>query len=227
MSDTSRPPIVIAVDGPSGSGKSSTSRGVASALGYDYLDTGAMYRAMTWAMLRRGVDVTDAEKVAADAPLVRIVSGVDPRNPTIVVGDVDVATAVRTDEVTSAVSPVSAVPRVRELLVRQQRERISASIDSGRGIVVEGRDIGTVVAPDAALKIYLVADPAARANRRAAELGGADASATEASLARRDQIDSTRAASPLTQADDAVVVDSTRLSLDEVIARIVELARSA
>lgn len=223
MNSTVQNPAVIAIDGPSGSGKSSTSRGVATALGYDYLDTGAMYRAMTWAMLRRGVDVHDAQKVAAEAETVEIASGVDPQDPAISVDGVDVSGPIRTDEVTSAVSPVSAVPRVRELMVVRQRERIAESMASGRGIVVEGRDIGTVVVPDAALKVYLVADPEARASRRAAELGGADAVATEVSLARRDRLDSTRAASPLMQADDAVIVDSTHLSLDEVIDRIVEL----
>ncbi|TSD54525.1 (d)CMP kinase [Aeromicrobium piscarium] len=227
MRSTVGTPIVIAIDGPSGSGKSSTSRGVATALGYDYLDTGAMYRAMTWALLQRGIDVTDAAKVAEEATSISIVSGVDPQEPTITVDGTDVSGPIRTDEVTAAVSPVSAVARVRELLVQAQRQAIGFSTSAGRGIVVEGRDIGTVVAPDAPLKVYLVADPAARAARRAAELGGADATATQESLARRDQIDSTRAASPLTQADDAVVVDGTHLTLDEVIEHIVGLARDA
>ncbi len=227
MRSTVGTPIVIAIDGPSGSGKSSTSRGVATALGYDYLDTGAMYRAMTWALLQRGVDVADAAKVAEEATSVSIVSGVDPQEPTITADGADVSGPIRTDEVTAAVSPVSAVARVRELLVQAQRQAIGSSTSAGRGIVVEGRDIGTVVAPDAPLKVYLVADPEARAARRAAELGGADATATQESLARRDQIDSTRAASPLTQADDAVVVDGTHLTLDEVIEHIVGLARDA
>ena len=227
MRSTVGTPIVIAIDGPSGSGKSSTSRGVATALGYDYLDTGAMYRAMTWALLQRGVDVADAAKVAEEATSVSIVSGVDPQDPTITADGTDVSAPIRTDEVTTAVSPVSAVARVRELLVQAQRQTIGASTSAGRGIVVEGRDIGTVVAPDAPLKVYLVADPAARAARRAAELGGVDATATQESLARRDQIDSTRAASPLTQADDAVIVDGTHLTLDEVIEHIVGLARDA
>ncbi|WP_293786607.1 (d)CMP kinase [uncultured Aeromicrobium sp.] len=218
-------PIVIAIDGPSGSGKSSTSRQVASTLGYDYLDTGAMYRAMTWALLQRGVDVEDAAAVASAAENVRIDIGTDPQAPSIYADGVDVAGPIREDEVTTAVSPVSAVPHVRELLVRAQREIIAAASNAGHGIVVEGRDIGTVVAPDAPLKIYLVADTAARAARRAAELGVADTALTEASLTRRDTIDSTRAASPLLQADDAVVVDSTHRTLDEVVEHIVELAR--
>lgn len=218
-------PIVIAIDGPSGSGKSSTSRQVASTLGYDYLDTGAMYRAMTWALLQRGVDVEDAAAVASAAGSVRIDIGTDPQAPSIYADGVDVAGPIREDEVTTAVSPVSAVPYVRELLVRAQREIIAAASNAGHGIVVEGRDIGTVVAPDAPLKIYLVADTAARAARRAAELGVVDTALTEASLTRRDTIDSTRAASPLLQADDAVVVDSTHRTLDEVVEHIVELAR--
>ncbi len=212
-------PLVVAIDGPSGSGKSSTSRGVASRLGLAYLDTGAMYRAMTWALLQAGVDLEDPQAIADAAESVEIISGTDPLAPTIHVGQTDVSEPIRGDQVTSAVSPVAAVPRVRELLVDLQR----AAIAGAHGIVVEGRDIGTVVAPDAEVKIYLVADPAARAARRAAEEGGTDTAATEAALARRDQIDSTRAASPLTQADGATVVDSTFMTLDEVIEAIVGL----
>lgn len=213
---------VIAIDGPSGSGKSSTSRGVASRLGYAYLDTGAMYRAMTWALLQRGVDVHDPAAVAAAASEVVLTSGTDPEKPTIAVDGVDVSEPIRGDAVTAAVSPVATVPEVRSQLVALQRAAIAQSTG---GIVVEGRDIGTVVAPDASLKIYLVADPVARARRRALELGVEDAEAMREALARRDAIDSNRAASPLAQADDAVVVDGTDLSLDEVIERIVALAR--
>jgi len=210
---------VIAIDGPSGSGKSSTSRGVAARLGLTYLDTGAMYRAMTWALLQSDIDIDDPDAMAAAAEAVVLRSGTDPAGPTIHVGDEDVSMPIRTDEVTAAVSPVAAVPRVRELLVALQREIIEAS----DGIVVEGRDIGSVVAPDAQTKIYLVADSDARAARRAAETGATDAGVTAAALARRDQIDSTRAASPLMQPDGAVVVDSTHLGLDEVIDVIVEI----
>lgn len=214
---------VIAIDGPSGSGKSSTSRGVASRLGYEYLDTGAMYRAMTWAMLRHGVDIDDPAAVATAARDVVLTSGTDPQNPTITADGVDVSDPIRGTEVTAAVSPVAAVAEVREQLVALQRAAIAAA---GGGIVVEGRDIGTVVAPDADLKIYLVADPVARARRRAAELGVEDAEAMREALAARDAIDSNRKASPLAQADDAVVVDGTDLTLDQVIDRIVELARA-
>lgn len=217
-------PLVVAVDGPSGSGKSSTARGVARALSLSYLDTGAMYRAMTWALLERGVDPSDAGAVAAAATQVRLVSGTDPDMPTIEADGVDVSAPIRGPEVTAAVSPVSAVPEVRRLLVEQQRSIIDA-VD--HGIVVEGRDIGSVVAPDADVKVFLVADPEARAARRAAEEGVQDASATLASLERRDAIDSSRTASPLVRADGAVEIDGTHLSLEEVIDRVVALVRGA
>lgn len=210
-------PLVVAIDGPSGSGKSSTSRGVAERLSLDYLDTGAMYRAMTWALLERGVDLQDADAVARAAADVRLTSGVDPRNPTIHVDGTDVGEPIRGEDVTGSVSLVAAVPQVREQLVDLQRAMIAASA----GIVVEGRDIGSTVSPDAPVKIYLVADPAARAARRAAEDGSTDAAATELALARRDEIDSTRAASPLAKAVGAVVVDGTHLTLAEVIDTIV------
>jgi cytidylate kinase len=212
--------IVIAVDGPSGSGKSSTARGVAVRLGLGYLDTGAMYRAVTWALLQRGVDVNDTEAVVAASADVRLDVGTDPAHPTIEADGTDVAGPIRGPQVTASVSAVSAVPGVRELLVDQQRKLIGAG-----GIVVEGRDIGAVVAPDAELKIFLTADSAQRAARRHAEVGGAPehVAATEADLARRDTLDSTRATSPLSQAADAVVVDTTELGLDEVIDRIADM----
>lgn len=217
---TGRDEVVIAVDGPSGSGKSTTARGVARRLGLRYLDTGAMYRAMTWAVQQRGIDVDDPVAVAAVASDVRLVVGTDPDAPTIEADGVDVAGPIRGPRVTAAVSAVSAVPTVRTLLVDQQRDLIGDG-----GIVVEGRDIGAVVAPDAALKIFLIAESAERAARRHAEAGGApdQVDATEADLARRDTLDSTRTTSPLSQADDAVVVDTTRLGLDDVIERIVAM----
>lgn len=217
---SSTTPFVVAVDGPSGSGKSSTARGVASRLGLAYLDTGAMYRGVTWALLQRGVDTADPAAVAAVVPEIQVVSGTDPLDPTITVDGVDVAVQIRGDEVVRHVSPVSTVPEVRAHLVELQRTTIGAA---DHGIVVEGRDIGTVVATDALLKVYLVADAEARAARRAAEEGGSDTAATAASLLSRDRIDSTRATSPLAKADDAVEVDSTFLSLEEVIDRIVTL----
>lgn len=214
--------LVVAMDGPSGSGKSSTSRGVALRLGLAYLDTGAMYRAMTWAMLDAGVDVNDPTAVADAAEHVAIRSGTDPAEPTITVDGRDVSEPIRTAAVTGAVSAVASVPRVRELMVDQQR----AIIAGVGGIVVEGRDIGSTVAPDAPVKVYLVADVEARAERRSAELGGAsnEVGATRDSLSARDHIDSSRAVSPLTKADDAIVVDSTLLTLDEVIDKVATLA---
>jgi CMP/dCMP kinase len=210
--------LVVAVDGPSGSGKSSTARGVAERLGVAYLDTGAMYRAITWALLQRGTDLDDPDAIAHDAEDVVITSGTDPLAPTIEVDGLDVSGPIRGTDVTASVSLVAAVPRVRELLVTLQRETVEASPG---GIVVEGRDIGSVVLPDAPVKIYLVADPAARAARRAAELGGIDTTATQADLARRDKIDSTRAASPLAKAPDAIEIDGTHLTLNQVVDAII------
>lgn len=224
---------VIAVDGPAGSGKSSVCRGVARALGYRYLDTGAMYRAMTWAVLRAGIPVDDAAQVAAFAMTPAISSGTDPADPTIEVDGIDVAGPIRSAEVTAAVSPVSAVAEVRARLVQIQRQAAAEAIAAGTGIVVEGRDIGSVVLPDADLKVFLTADAAVRAQRRAAEQAvdaapaHDDVAATQEALIARDAYDSTRAASPLTQASDAVVVDTTQMTLDEVIARVCELAAGA
>jgi cytidylate kinase len=218
--------VVVAIDGPSGSGKSSTSRGVARRLGLRYLDTGAMYRAITWWMLQDGVPVDDPEAVAARCCDPAIVSGTDPAAPTITVDGVDVAEAIRTPEVTGAVSQVSAVPQVRARLLDLQRAVIDAAL-RGPGIVVEGRDIGSTVAPDADVKVYLTADSAARAQRRAAEEGGSDLAATESSLLARDQIDSTRTASPLTMAEGAVHLDTTPYSLDEVVDLIVGMVEAA
>lgn len=216
-------PLVIAMDGPSGSGKSSASKGVARALGLRYLDTGAMYRAMTWWMLANGVPVEDADAVAARAAEPAIASGTDPDAPTITVDGTDVSAPIRTREVTNAVSAVSSVPAVRARLVELQREIIGAG-----GIVVEGRDIGTVVAPDAPVKVYLTASEEARAARRAKDLAtdpGATVTVTRAEQARRDRLDSTRTASPLTRAGDAHEIDSTELGLAEVIEAVVRLAK--
>ncbi|WP_422768678.1 (d)CMP kinase [Plantactinospora sp. WMMC1484] len=209
---------VVAVDGPSGSGKSTVSRRLASALGARYLDTGAMYRAVTWAVLRSGVDPQDAEAVAKVAGETDLKIGVDPEAPSVTADGIAVDREIRGPEVTAAVSAVSAVPAVRELLVGLQREMIDAA---GR-IVVEGRDIGSVVAPDADLKVFLTASAETRARRRSAE-NAADLGATVADLARRDRLDSTRAADPLRQAPDAVVLDSTALGIDEVVVRLREL----
>ena len=223
-------PFILAVDGPSGSGKSRVSRAIATEFGLAYLDTGAMYRAMTWWMLQHGIDVADPHAVAAHVDEPILVSGMDPQAPTITVDGVDVSGPIREPDVTGAVSLVSAVPQVRQRLVATQQQ---AAEDATVGIVIEGRDIGTVVLPNADLKIYLTADQDVRAARRAAEdaarAGGTDVdaavvAATEAALAARDAIDSNREASPLAMADDAVHVDATTLSLAEVIDVVRQLA---
>ncbi|GAA3778098.1 (d)CMP kinase [Micromonospora maritima] len=206
---------VVAVDGPSGSGKSTVSRRLAVSLDARYLDTGAMYRALTWAVLRSGVELTDAESVAKVAGEADLRLGTDPQGYAVTVDGTDVSTDIRGPEVTGAVSAVAAVGAVRELLVERQRRMIA---EAGR-IVVEGRDIGSVVAPDADLKVYLTASEAARAQRRSAE-DAADVAATAADLARRDRLDSTRKVNPLQQAADAVVLDTTELGIDEVVTRL-------
>jgi cytidylate kinase len=223
---SARTGLVVAIDGPSGSGKSSTSRGVARRLGMRYLDTGALYRAMTWWMLRHDVPVDDPAAVAARCTEPLIVTGTDPLDPTISVDGTDVAAAIRTPEVTGAVSPVSAVPAVRARLLVLQRDTIAQAAD-GPGMVVEGRDIGSVVAPDADVKVFLTADAGARAARRTAEQGGGDVRATETSLLARDRIDSSRIASPLTMAEGAVHLDSTPYTLEEVVDLIVGLVEDA
>jgi cytidylate kinase len=214
--------LVVAIDGPSGSGKSSTSRGVADRLGLRYLDTGAMYRAITWWMLRQDVDVHDPAAVAARVEEPEILSGTDPLGPTILVDGVDVGLAIRSDEVNAAVSPVAAVPAVRQRLLELQHEIIGAG-----GIVVEGRDIGSVVAPDADVKVFLTADAAARAHRRALEEGGADIAATRESLLARDEIDTGRTTSPRVMAEGAVHVDGTAYSLEDVVDLVVSLVEAA
>lgn len=217
--------VIVAIDGPAGTGKSSTSKAVAAELGFGYLDTGAQYRAITWWMLNNGIDVTDTAAVADAAAKPVIVSGTDPAAPTITVDGVDVAGPIRGQEVTSRVSAVSAVPEVRTVITELQRS-IAASAE--RGIVVEGRDIGTTVLPDADLKIFLTASAEARAARRSGELGGKDAAdlaATQAALARRDAADSGRKTSPLAKADDAVEVDTTDLTLQQVIECVVTLVQ--
>jgi CMP/dCMP kinase len=214
--------FILAIDGPGGVGKSTVSRRVARRLRLRYLDTGAMYRAVTWALLERGVRTDDAAAVAEAAPDVHVEIGTNPAKPTIHVDGVDVGVPIRTAQVTAAVSAVSAVPAVRALLLQQQR----AAIGNG-GIVVEGRDIGTVVVPDAPLKVFLTAEADVRARRRRAELrphDGTGVAIVRRELARRDASDSSRAVSPLTVADDAVVVDTTELSIDEVVDRVLSLA---
>lgn len=203
--------LVVAVDGPSGAGKSSASRGAASALGLRYLDTGSMYRALTWWLLGQGVDTSDADAVGGLAAEPVIEVGTDPRAPWTRVDGADVSAAIRTLEVTSAVSAVAAVPLVRVHLIASQRDIIA----DGPGIVAEGRDIGTVVAPDAQVKVFLTADGAARASRRATEANWS----TRADQDRRDRLDAAQSG----MAADAVEIDSTGLGLDEVVGIIVGL----
>ncbi len=214
--------VVVAIDGPSGSGKSSTSRGVAAALGLRYLDTGAMFRAITWWMLEHGVDVSDARAVAKLAGQPSLESGTDPLSPSIAIDGRDALAAIRTPKVTAAVSQVSAVPEVRARMLELQR-----SIIGSGGIVVEGRDIGSVVVPEAQVKVFLTADPSARAVRRAAEEGGSDHAATQESLLERDRIDSTRQASPLIMVEGARHIDTTAYTLDQVIDLIIDLVRAS
>ncbi|MFI6878176.1 (d)CMP kinase [Streptomyces sp. NPDC050400] len=215
--------VIVAIDGPSGTGKSSTSKAVAAQLGLSYLDTGAQYRAITWWMVHNGIDLTDPSAIAAVADKAEIVSGTDPSAPTITVDGTDVAGPIRTTDVTSKVSAVSAVPEVRARITELQRSTAAAAAADGRGIVVEGRDIGTTVLPDADLKIFLTASPEARAARRSGELKGADVKATQEALIKRDQADSSRKTSPLAKADDAVEVDTTELTLQQVIECVVTL----
>ncbi|MER6012809.1 (d)CMP kinase [Streptomyces bluensis] len=215
-----RAAVIVAIDGPSGTGKSSTSKAVATQLGLRYLDTGAQYRAITWWMVNNGIDIEDPSAIAAVAGKPEIVSGTDPSAPSIAVDGTDVAGPIRTQEVTSRVSAVSAVPEVRTRITELQR---SIAAGAENGIVVEGRDIGTTVLPDADLKIFLTASPEARAARRNGELKGADVNATREALLKRDAADSSRKTSPLAKADDAVEVDTSDLTLQQVIECVVTL----
>ena len=218
---------VVALDGPSGTGKSTVSRRLASEFGATYLDTGAMYRAVTLAVLHAGVDPADAVEVGRVAAGVKLEMGTDPVRPSVFLDGDDVGGEIRGPEVTGAVSAVSAVLAVREQLVEQQRGLIREALTAPGGMVVEGRDIGTVVTPDAALKVYLTAASHARAQRRTAqdtaEGRQGDLERTHADVQRRDALDSGRQVSPLKPAEDAVEVDTTELDVPGVLARLVEL----
>lgn len=220
--------IVVAIDGPSGSGKSSVSRGVARELGLRYLDTGAQYRAMTWWILRAGIDLADPAAIAIASAKPLVCSGTDPDRPAITVDGADVAEAIRGAEVTAAVSAVAAVQAVRDRLIGLQRELIAQAGEESGGIVVEGRDIADVVYPAAQAKIYLTASPSVRAARRAAEHAGAGitVAGTEADLARRDAEDA-KTTRPLDAAPGASVVDATDLDLPQVIAEVCRLVGAA
>jgi len=223
FTDAGREPFtgVVALDGPSGTGKSTVARRLATRLRARYLDTGAMYRAATVAVLRKGVDLADGVAITAVVESARIDISTDPHNVSVTLDGEAVDAEIRSAETTAAVSAVSAVPAVRARLVDAQR----ALIDDG-GIVVEGRDIGSVVWPTARPKVYLTASAEARARRRAGEVGG-DVAAVAADIARRDGLDSSRAASPLTQVADAVELDTTHLDIDEVVERLVQLTSAA
>jgi len=215
--------VVVAIDGPAGTGKSSVSRGLARELGSRYLDTGAMYRIVTLAVLRAGIDPADAEAVASTAAVAELSVGYDPEEDRCYLAGEDVSSEIRGDAVTRAVSAVSSVPAVRTRLVELQRQLAEGS----GSVVVEGRDIGTVVLPDAPVKIFLTASAETRARRRNDQNVAAglpdDYDGVLADVRRRDHLDSTRAASPLRAASDAVVVDTSDMTEGEVIAHLREL----
>ncbi|SFS95588.1 cytidylate kinase [Saccharopolyspora flava] len=221
---------VVALDGPSGTGKSTVSKKLAAALGATYLDTGAMYRAVTLAVLRAGVDPADGAEVIRVARAAELSMGTDPLAPGVRLDGAEVEGEIRGPEVTGAVSAVSAVPEVRELLVALQRELIGRAMTEPGGMVVEGRDIGTVVVPDAGLKVYLTASAEARAARRTAQDASdgrrSDLRTTHADVQRRDALDSGRKVAPLRQADDAVELDSTDLDIDGVLEQLTKLVES-
>ena len=211
------------MDGPAGSGKSSAARGVATELGLRYLDTGAMYRALTWWLLSQGLDVGDPATVAGQARRPAIEVSTDPATPVVTVDGTDVTGLIRSREVSNAVSAVASVPEVRAHLIAQQRDILARACAAGEGIVAEGRDIGTVVAPQAVVKVYLTASEEARAARRSADLS-ADPRATPAVTRDEQKRRDTADAPQSVMAGDAIEVDSTVLSLDQVIGLIVRAA---
>jgi len=204
-------PVVVAIDGPAGAGKSTIAKALARDLGIAYLDTGAMYRGVTFAVLRKGLSATDVDAVGRIAQTVVFVQTTD----TLHVDNVDATAAIRTPEVDAAVSHIAANSVVRDEMRLRQRQWIA----DHNGGVVEGRDIGSVVFPDATLKVYLVATPLVRAERRVAQHGG-DVAEIARAIAERDERDSTRADSPLRQTPDAVVVDTSNRSVDQIVADI-------
>lgn len=215
-------PLIIAIDGPSGAGKGTVAREIAARLRYRHVDTGAMYRALAWKAVYERLDLQDEEALAALAGR----AAIDVSDGVVRVDGHDVKQAIRTPEIDRAAAAVARLPRVREVLIRQQRE-----MGARGGVVMEGRDIGTVVFPAAGLKIYLDASPEERARRRAtdpAHTAGTGAAAVQevaSALAERDRSDSTRAVSPLSQAADAVLIDTTGVPIETVVARVLELVK--
>ena len=220
--------MIIAIDGPAGSGKSTVAKEVAKMLGFHYLDTGAMYRSIAWLALERGISLDDDEAVADLARTETVVFSHEEGNPLpsgVAIAGHDITLEIRTPRIDKAVSPVSAIPAVREALTQQQR-----AIAASENIVMEGRDIGTVVFPRAELKVFLTASAEERARRRALQnaqrgFGETDEAAILADIIRRDEADSTRAVAPLSPAEDAVMLDTTGMGIDEVCAAIANLAR--
>lgn len=206
--------IIVAIDGPAGAGKSTVARQLARSLNVPYLDTGAMYRGVTFAVLKHGISPDSTDAIGELARSIQLVIG----ETTLVVDGTDATEAIRGDDVTAAVSAVAANSQVREELRTRQREWVREH-DGG---VVEGRDIGTVVFPDATLKVYLTASPRVRAQRRVAQNGG-DVNAIAAAIAERDLKDSTRVDSPLREASDSIVIDTSDRSADEVVGQLIEL----
>ncbi|MGH3520075.1 MAG: (d)CMP kinase [Haloechinothrix sp.] len=221
---------VVAIDGPSGTGKTTVARGLAQRLDAGYLDTGAMYRVITLAALRAGTDLADPDAIAELANQTDLGLGTDPWDPVALLDGAEVGADIRTEQVTAAVSVVAAVPAVRELLVDAQRQIIAGVLDDIGGIVVEGRDIGTVVAPDAPLKVFLTASAEIRAARRTAQDAAAgrqaELDAVRVAVERRDHFDSNRAVDPMRAAVDSVEVDTSGLNLEEVLDSLTELART-
>ena len=212
--------LVVAIDGPSGAGKGTIARAVAARLDYRHVDTGAMYRAIAWKAVRDGLDLRDELSVAALARAAKI----EVTDGVVAIDGQDVRQAIRTPEIDAAAAAVARLPRVRDVLIVLQRE-----MGQGGGVVMEGRDIGTVVFPNADVKIFLDASPEERARRRAADPAHASGRGTQAvsevasALAARDQSDRTRAASPLALATDAVTIDTTGIPIDEVVGRVLAL----
>ncbi len=213
---------VVALDGPSGTGKSTVARRLANALHARYLDTGAMYRTVTLAVLRAGIDPADRAAVVELARTSVPMMGTDPTAPTVQLAGVDVATDIRGPEVTGSVSAVAGIPEVRAVLIAQQQRIVADVVAAGGGVVVEGRDIGTVVAPDAGLKVYLTASAAVRARRRSRQDSAAGRKSTvektRADVDRRDALDNPT--TPLRAADDAIELDTTDLNVDGVISAL-------